>query len=330
MTRFCTATLDPSIPDPFAEIRVLTLESLRGFNYWSRRPVTRMDLNIGAYEEISSADVAWFTQQLLAALPGLVEHQCSPGHRGGFVERLERGTYTAHIVEHVALELQTLIGHDMGFGRTRGTGELGCYTIVLEHRSQMVGLRAAALGLDIVQRAFAGTLLGITAALSELGTLGAAPDAPRLESHVLCGITGGAGRAETLLALRELRETTRDDGASSVIDLSPSYLLHAGLPYATSDVAIVLDARLIDVPELYRDPERAARLVSMVADAVPAGRVVVCASDIPEVHDLVRNYGRTVRTFQASSDCAVQAQRAAKCATECMAEALVLGNREAT
>ncbi|MGI9090360.1 MAG: cyanophycin synthetase family protein, partial [Gemmatimonadaceae bacterium] len=137
---------DP-LPNPFSEIRVLSLQSLRGINYWSRLPVTRMDVNIGAYEDISSAHVPWFTNQLVAALPGLLQHYCSVGRRGGFVERLERGTYAAHIIEHVALELQTEIGHDTGFGRTRGSGELAEYTIVFEHEHQLVGLRAAALAL---------------------------------------------------------------------------------------------------------------------------------------------------------------------------------------
>ena len=97
-----------------------TLHATRGANYWSRMPITRMDLTIGAYEDISSADVPGFTQSLVAAMPGLRDHRCSIGEPGGFLIRLKRGTYCAHIVEHVALELQGMIGHDVGYGRTRG------------------------------------------------------------------------------------------------------------------------------------------------------------------------------------------------------------------
>jgi len=93
-----------------------------------------MDVAVGAYEHISSADVPGVVDQLVAALPGLIEHECSIGERGGFVTRLRRGTYAPHIVEHVALELQTMIGHDVGFGRTRGGDVEGEYTIVFEHR----------------------------------------------------------------------------------------------------------------------------------------------------------------------------------------------------
>ena len=97
---------------------MISLHATRGANYWSRTPITQMDLNIGEYENISSADVPGFTQSLVAAMPGLRDHRCSIGEPGGFLIRLKRGTYCAHIVEHVALELQGMIGHNVGYGRT--------------------------------------------------------------------------------------------------------------------------------------------------------------------------------------------------------------------
>lgn len=105
-------------PDPATEIRITGLHATRGFNYWSKRPVIRMDLAVGAFDEVSSADVAGVTDALVATMPGLREHHCSIGIPGGFVIRLRRGTYAPHIIEHVALELQTMIGHEVGFGRT--------------------------------------------------------------------------------------------------------------------------------------------------------------------------------------------------------------------
>src|SRR5918911_2217251 len=152
------------------------LQALRGANYWSARPVTRMDVTLGAYEDISSAQARGFTEALCAALPGLVEHRCSIGERGGFITRLRRGTYAPHIIEHVALELQGMIGHDVGYGRTRGGDVPGEYTLVLEHLHEGVGLRAAALALETVQRAFAGTLDGVAHALEELRGIARTPD----------------------------------------------------------------------------------------------------------------------------------------------------------
>ena len=76
-----------------------------------------MDMAVGAYDDVSSAQVPGVTASLVGAMPGLVEHRCSIGERGGFITRLRRGTYVPHIIEHVALELQALIGHEVGYGR---------------------------------------------------------------------------------------------------------------------------------------------------------------------------------------------------------------------
>src|SRR5688500_11663153 len=133
------------MPDPFTEVRITTLHATRGPNFWSRRSVIRLDVAVGAYEDISSADVPGVTDALVTAMPGLEEHRCSIGERGGFVLRLRRGTYMPHIIEHVALELQDIIGHEVGYGRTRGGDDPGEYTLVFEHLHEHVGLRAAAL-----------------------------------------------------------------------------------------------------------------------------------------------------------------------------------------
>ena len=123
-----------------SEIRLTALSATRGANYWSRRPVTRLDLVVGAFDEISSAEIPDFTDRLVSALPGLEEHRCSIGVRGGFITRLNRGTYAPHIIEHVALELQTMIGHDVGYGRSRGGDVEGEYTVVFEHNARGDGL----------------------------------------------------------------------------------------------------------------------------------------------------------------------------------------------
>jgi len=281
-------------PDPFIEMRMTALHATRGANYWSRCPVTRIDLTIGAYDDLSSAHVPGVTGALVAALPGLVEHRCSIGERGGFISRLRRGTYAPHILEHVALELQGQIGHDVGYGRTRGGDVPGEYTVVFEHVNDVVGLRAAALAFDLVQRAFAGTLESAEPALAELRALAAQPSSAPITQHVLCGITGGALRAETRAELAR-RGVGRDDGL--VVDVAPGYILQAGLPYARSDVAIVLDDAPTDVPERYRDPERAARLVSVVADAVGQGGVVIAPASAWDVQDRARDAGFRVAVF---------------------------------
>jgi cyanophycin synthetase len=279
--------------DPATELRMTMLHATRGKNFWSLRPVTRMDLQVGAYDQISSADVPNTTERLVAAMPGLVEHRCSIGERGGFIVRLRRGTYAPHIIEHVALELQTMMGHDVGFGRTRGGDVEGEYTLVFEHRHEQVGLRAAALALEVVQQAFQGTLESVDAAVTELRAIAAGPDTPPLHGTVLCGITGGDGRAEAQQALRE-RLTNPDE---LVIDVSPSYLLQAGLPYARSRMAIILDAELPDVPPRYQESEHAVRLVNVLCDAVERDGLVICPAREWEIQDYARESGCRVAVF---------------------------------
>ena len=258
----------------------------------------RMDLAVGAYEDISSADVPGFTNALVKAMPGLIEHRCSIGERGGFILRLRDGTYAAHIVEHVALELQTMIGHDVGYGKTRGGDVDGEYTLVFEHMHESVGLRAAALALETVQSAFAGELTTVDHAVAELSALAATPDVPLLHQHVLCGITGGSNRA----AARD--EIVRRGFGSSelIVDVSPVFLLQAGLPYSQSDIAIVTDMNLADVPERYREEERAVRLLATVADAVPRDGIVIVPAKEWDLQDKVRDAGCRVAIFAADSN----------------------------
>ena len=280
--------------DPASEIRMTTLHATRGANYWSRRPVTRMDVIVGAYDEISSADVPGVAASLIATMPGLVEHRCSIGERGGFISRLRRGTYAPHIIEHIALELQGLIGHEVGYGRTRGGDVPGEYTIVFEHVNDVVGVRAAALALDIVQRAFAGTLDSVEPSVAELRALAALPAAPPAPAYVLCGITGGAMRAE---ARSELARRGGGGTDELIVDVAPGYILQAGLPYAHSEAAIIMDVAPNDVPERYRDAERAARLVSVVADAIIDGGVVVAPASAWDVQEIARDSGCRVAVF---------------------------------
>lgn len=285
-------------PDPAQEIRMTTLHATRGANFWSTRPVMRMDLAVGAYEDISSADVPGFTDSLVSAMPGLVEHRCSIGERGGFVTRLRDGTYAAHIVEHVALELQTMVGHDVGYGKTRGGDIEGEYTLVFEHMHEAVGLRAAALALETVQQAFAGTLSNVDHAVAELKALAATPDVPPVQQHVLCGITGGSDRAATRDEI-----VKRGFGSNDlIVDVSPVFLLQAGLPYSHSDIAIVMDTNLTDVPERYRDEERAQLLMATVADAVDRGGIVIVPAKEWEVQDKVREAGCRVAIFAPDSN----------------------------
>lgn len=296
--------------DPASEIRITTLHAMRGVNFWSRRPVIRMDVSVGRFDEIHSGNVPQMDVLLARAMPGLLDHHCSIGSRGGFLLRLRRGTYAPHIIEHVALELQTMIGHRVGYGRTRGGDVDGEYTVVFEHEHEQVGLRAAALALDIVQQAFAGTLETVEPAVNELRALAGTPDTPPINQRVVCGITGSEGRAEAQRLLVERLEARGTAGAL-VIDTSPGFLLQAGVPYYRSDLAMILDAQPNDVPDRYQDPERARRLVGILADCVWREGVVICPAKEWEIQEYARDLDCRVAIFSTGDDITDRDERVA-------------------
>jgi cyanophycin synthetase len=134
-------------------MKILELRALRGPNYWSvRRPkLIQMKLDLEDMEQRPTSHVKGFRERLEATMPTLVEHRCSEGVPGGFFHRVEEGTWMGHVIEHVALELQTLAGMDTGFGRTRGTGKEGEYWVVFSYLEEEAGLYAAKAALNLVQ-----------------------------------------------------------------------------------------------------------------------------------------------------------------------------------
>src|SRR3954451_15628883 len=117
-------------------VAVREMRVLRGPNLYAYIPVLKVVLDIGPYEERPSNSFPGLVERLVTWLPGLQTHECSVGRPGGFVERLQRGTYLAHIVEHVTLALQVQMGFDVRFGRARGTGERGVYNFVIAYKEE--------------------------------------------------------------------------------------------------------------------------------------------------------------------------------------------------
>lgn len=115
---------------------------LRGPNIWANFPVLELWLDLGHLEYRPSNQIPGFNQRLMASLPTMVEHRCSIGQRGGFFERLRTGTWLGHILEHVTLELQSLAGSVVGFGRTRETSEVGVYKVAIEFQDETLAREA--------------------------------------------------------------------------------------------------------------------------------------------------------------------------------------------
>ncbi|MGM0543993.1 MAG: cyanophycin synthetase [Pseudomonadota bacterium] len=135
-------------------MKILDHRALRGPNYYSRYPAIYMRLDIGELEERPSDLVPGIVERLTSLLPTLQEHRCSVGRPGGFLERLERGTWAGHVVEHVAIELQNLIGFSVGYGKTVDSYETGIYNVVYRYRDEACGLAAGVESVGLVERLF--------------------------------------------------------------------------------------------------------------------------------------------------------------------------------
>lgn len=122
-------------------MKILKTQTLRGPNYWSirRHKLILMLLDLEELTEKPSNEIPGFYDGLVQILPSLIEHYCSRGYRGGFLERVREGTLMGHIVEHVALELQELAGMPVGFGRTRETSQQGVFNVVFEYVEEQSG-----------------------------------------------------------------------------------------------------------------------------------------------------------------------------------------------
>ncbi|MEO8403301.1 MAG: cyanophycin synthetase [Chitinophagaceae bacterium] len=135
-------------------MRIVEIKVLRGPNYWSvRRPkLIQMKLDLEETEQLPTDKIPGFRQRLEKLLPTLQEHRCSEGVPGGFFSRVEEGTWMGHVIEHIALEIQTLAGMDCGFGRTRSTGERdGIYHVVFDYLEEDAGVYAARAAFRIAQ-----------------------------------------------------------------------------------------------------------------------------------------------------------------------------------
>ncbi|HEX8514747.1 MAG TPA: cyanophycin synthetase [Bacteroidia bacterium] len=135
-------------------MNILDLNIMRGPNYWSnyRQHIIVMKLDIGKYEELPSSKIPGFPERIEAMFPSMFSHRCSEGHDGGFFERIKEGTWMGHVVEHIALEIQTLAGMECGYGRTRSvSGEYGIYHVIFSYEIEKAGLYAAEAAIRITQ-----------------------------------------------------------------------------------------------------------------------------------------------------------------------------------
>ncbi|WP_124950472.1 cyanophycin synthetase [Sulfuriferula thiophila] len=153
------------------DMKFLRIMSLQGPNIWTYRPVLEVWVDIGELEESPSNTIPGFTDRLIAWLPSLIEHRCSIGERGGFIQRLRDGTWPAHILEHVTLELQNLAGMPGGFGKAREMDTRGVYKVVVRAWHEDVTLASLHHARTLILAAMDDRPFDVAAAIEDLSDL---------------------------------------------------------------------------------------------------------------------------------------------------------------
>lgn len=134
-------------------MRILSIQALRGPNIWSvkRKKLIQMRLDLEDLEQRPTNKIEGFAERLEEMFPTMYEHRCSEGVPGGFYSRVRKGTWMGHVIEHIALEIQTLAGMNTGFGRTRETKTPGIYNVVFSYTEENVGMFAAESSVRIAE-----------------------------------------------------------------------------------------------------------------------------------------------------------------------------------
>ena len=249
---------------PSHGVTVRRVQALRGPNLYAYKPVLRVELDIGPLETQPSSSFPGFVERLTAWLPGLHRHECSIGRPGGFVERLRRGTYLAHITEHVTIAIQNEMGFDVAYGRARGTGETGVYTVVIAYEEEEPAREAFRVALEMTLAALYDEPYDAPAALERLREMA---DDYRL---------GPSTRAIVDAARRRKIPVRRLTPTGSLVQLGYGIHQKRILASQTSDTSSL-------AVEICQEKPLTNRVLRNVGISVPEGRTVRSADEAWEV-----------------------------------------------
>lgn len=135
----------------------------RGPHLFSDTPMIRIELDLGELELWPTNKIEGFHAGLVSLIPSIHSHTCSYDTAGGFLKRVEEGTWLGHVIEHIAIELQNLTGCSLSRGKTRSIkGRPGCYNVMYAYETEELGLAAGRYAIDIVNSLLPASLHAIS------------------------------------------------------------------------------------------------------------------------------------------------------------------------
>lgn len=260
--------------------------ALRGPNLWANFPCLEAWVELGPYQELSSELLPGFNDRLKSWVPSLIEHRCSEGVRGGFFERLRRGTYLAHILEHVTLELQSLAGHVVGYGRARETSVDGTYRVAVQYIEEQVGRAALDAAHRLIMAAVKDESFDVTAEVDKL-------------RDMIHQIGLGPSTNAIVQAAKDRQIPVRRLNNDSLVQLGYGHKQRRICAAETDRTGAIAEA-------IAQDKEMTRKLLKGIGVPVPEGRAVESAEDAWEaakeidapvvVKPQYGNHGRGVTT----------------------------------
>lgn len=151
-------------------MKILELKIMRGPNYWSiKHPkIIVLKLDLQEMQHVRTNDVQNMSNKLRKLFPGLIEHRGTEGVEGGFLKMIEEGTSFSKVVQHIALELQTIAGMDSGFGRTYPAREPGVDYIIFSYQQERAGEYAAEAAIRITEALALGAKVNVIQDVAKL------------------------------------------------------------------------------------------------------------------------------------------------------------------
>ncbi|WP_461246855.1 cyanophycin synthetase family protein [Treponema sp. R6D11] len=149
-------------------IQTIDTSIYKGRNIYSHKPTIKLVVDIGKFENIPTKDIKGFNDKLLHWFPILKNHTCGLGYKGGFLERIEEGTYLAHVLEHVILDIQNTLGYDVKFGKTRYHKKPSEYYIIFEYENEACALECVRSAIYIFNHFLRGKDLDVNSFLEYL------------------------------------------------------------------------------------------------------------------------------------------------------------------
>lgn len=285
-------------------MKILEIRPMRGPNFWSirRHKLIVMKLDLEELEDFPTDKIEGFSGRLEKMFPTMYEHRCSEDHAGGFFKRVKEGTWMGHVIEHIALELQTLAGMDTGFGRTRSTGEHGVYHVVFSYMEEKAGVYAARASVRIARALVDGKAYALDEDIQKLREI---REEERLGPSTGSIVEEAAARGIPWIRLNRHSLVQLGYGINQK-------RIQATVASTTSSIAV----------EIACDKEDTKTLLEAASIPVPKGRIIYDEEDLMEAIDYIGfplvikpvngNHGRGATININSKEQAVEALAIAK------------------